>query len=170
MITASVSPWPTSTRRSSIVSLLAPSAPLQDSRLPATTTSWRRSGRVKVAGKDGEGYNLYPPTNITNLFANLLVGVSKKDKVQIRVGVCALLCAILNIRNDYIFNNAKFTSCRLFRCYAPDSYVVLPTTNGETRGFGHWVQPARKYFTGFIQPVQLAFWSSVNMLVQHRPF
>jgi hypothetical protein len=37
------------------------------------------------------------------------VGVSKKDKVQIRVGFCALLWVIWNIRNDYIFNNAKST-------------------------------------------------------------
>ena len=51
--------------------------------------------------------NLQPPTSINNLFGNWLRGVDKSEKVQIRVGVCALLWAIWNIRNDYIFNNAK---------------------------------------------------------------
>ena len=51
--------------------------------------------------------NLQPPTSINNLFGNWLRGVDKNEKVQIRVGVCALLWAIWNIRNDYIFNNAK---------------------------------------------------------------
>ena len=55
-------------------------------------------------------FNIHPPTNISNLFGNWLRGVDKKDKVQIRVGVCALLWAIWNIRNDYIFNNAKSSS------------------------------------------------------------
>jgi hypothetical protein len=55
-------------------------------------------------------FNIIPPTNITNLFGNWLAGVAKKDKAQIRVGVCALLWAIWNIRNDYIFNNAKSSS------------------------------------------------------------
>ena len=55
-------------------------------------------------------FNLTPPTNITNLFGNWLLGVSKKEKVLIRVGVCALLWAMWNIRNDYIFNNAKSSS------------------------------------------------------------
>ena len=54
--------------------------------------------------------NLTPPNNITHLFGNWLGGVSKTDKVPIRVGVCALLWAIWNIRNDYIFNNAKLYS------------------------------------------------------------
>jgi hypothetical protein len=55
-------------------------------------------------------FNICPPANITNLFGNWLGGVPKYDKVQIRVGVCALLWAIWNTRNDYIFNNAKSNS------------------------------------------------------------
>ena len=55
-------------------------------------------------------FSIIPPTNITNLFGNWLSGVAKAEKVQIRVGVCALLCALWNVRNDYIFNNAKSTS------------------------------------------------------------
>jgi hypothetical protein len=55
-------------------------------------------------------FNISPPANITNLFGNWLAGVPKKDKVHIRVGVYALLWAMWNTRNDYIFNNAKSTS------------------------------------------------------------
>jgi cellulose synthase/poly-beta-1,6-N-acetylglucosamine synthase-like glycosyltransferase len=39
-------------------------------------------------------FNIIPPANITNLFGNWLAGVEKKDKVQIRVGICGLLWAI----------------------------------------------------------------------------
>ena len=55
-------------------------------------------------------FNIQPPTSIANLFGNWLRGVSKEVKAQIRVGVCALLWAIWNTRNDYIFNRAKKTS------------------------------------------------------------
>jgi hypothetical protein len=47
--------------------------------------------------------NLPPPRNITNMFGNWLMGVDKKESAQIRVGVCALLWALWNVRNDYIF-------------------------------------------------------------------
>jgi hypothetical protein len=36
-----------------------------------------------------------------------VVGVNKKDKVQIRVGASALLWAIWNTRNDFVFNKSK---------------------------------------------------------------
>ena len=55
-------------------------------------------------------FNIKPPSDITNLFGGWLAGVSKKEKAQIRVGACALLWAMWNIRNDYIFNRAKKTS------------------------------------------------------------
>ena len=55
-------------------------------------------------------FNITPPTSITNLFGNWLNGVRKRDKTQIRVGVCALLWAIWHVRNDYVFNRAKNTS------------------------------------------------------------
>ena len=54
--------------------------------------------------------NLHPPNSIDNFFGNWLSGVDKKEKVQIRVGVCALIWAIWDIHNDYIFNNAKTSS------------------------------------------------------------
>jgi hypothetical protein len=55
-------------------------------------------------------FNISPPKNITNLFGNWLVGVNKKEKAHIRVGVCALLWAMWNVRNDYFFNKAKSNS------------------------------------------------------------
>jgi hypothetical protein len=55
-------------------------------------------------------FNIHAPSNVTNLFGNWLNGVSIKDKGHIRVGVCALLWAIWNIRNDFIFNKKSFPS------------------------------------------------------------
>jgi hypothetical protein len=55
-------------------------------------------------------FNISPPKNITNLFGNWLNGVPKNDKAHIRVGVCALLWAIWNVRNDFIFNKSSFPS------------------------------------------------------------
>jgi hypothetical protein len=91
----------------------------------------------------------------------------KKEKTYIRVGACALAWAIWRVQNDYIFDK-----CKVYYLYAVysvfytlDPYVVLPITNGETRGFDYWVQPAREGCTGFIQPVQLAFWSLIIMVM-----
>ena len=55
-------------------------------------------------------FSLPPPKNIKNLFGNWLNNVAKQDKIQIRVGVCALLWTIWNVRNDLIFNRTKTTS------------------------------------------------------------
>jgi hypothetical protein len=55
-------------------------------------------------------FDITSRTSINNLFENWLKDVNKNDKVQIHVGVCALLWAIWNVRNDYIFNNAKSSS------------------------------------------------------------
>jgi hypothetical protein len=55
-------------------------------------------------------FNIPPPLNITNMFENWLNGVSKKNKAQVRVGVCAILWAIWRVCNDCIFNRKKFPS------------------------------------------------------------
>jgi hypothetical protein len=55
-------------------------------------------------------FNIPPPANIINLFGNWLNGVAKKDEGQFRVGVCALLWAIWNVRGDFIFNKKSFPS------------------------------------------------------------
>jgi hypothetical protein len=70
--------------------------------------------------------------------------------------------------NDYIFNNAKSTSFMQVIPLAMDLYMVLPTTNGETRELGYWVQSARESCIGFIQPMQQVFRSLVIMLMLRR--
>jgi hypothetical protein len=52
-------------------------------------------------------FGLYTPKNTTKLFGNWLKGIPKKDLVHIRVGVCAILWAIWNARNDCVFNKPK---------------------------------------------------------------
>jgi hypothetical protein len=51
-----------------------------------------------------------PPMNVTNLFGNWLNNFDKKDVEQIRVGVCAIVWALRNARNDHIFNKQKVKS------------------------------------------------------------
>ena len=55
-------------------------------------------------------FSLTPPKNINNLFGNWLKGISKINLKHIRVGVCAVLWAIWNVRNDHVFNKPKQTS------------------------------------------------------------
>jgi hypothetical protein len=55
-------------------------------------------------------FSISPPTSTKNLFGSWLNGVSKVDKAQIRVGACALLWAIWNTRNDFIFNRETKSS------------------------------------------------------------
>jgi hypothetical protein len=38
------------------------------------------------------------------------MGLPKKDKKHIRVGVCAVLWSIWKVRNNYIFNKTSFSS------------------------------------------------------------
>jgi hypothetical protein len=52
-------------------------------------------------------FSISPTKNTTNLFGNWLAGVTKKETVQIRVGACAILWDLWNVRNDYIFNREK---------------------------------------------------------------
>jgi hypothetical protein len=41
------------------------------------------------------------------MFGNWLKGVEKKDKARIRIGICAIMWAIWNCRNDVIFNKCS---------------------------------------------------------------
>jgi hypothetical protein len=41
------------------------------------------------------------------MFGNWLNGIPKQDLVNIRVGVCTLLWATWNTRNDFVFNKPK---------------------------------------------------------------
>jgi hypothetical protein len=55
-------------------------------------------------------FNIMPPLNINNLFGTWLNGVPKSDKVNLRVGTCAILWAIWHVLNDFIFNKSRFLS------------------------------------------------------------
>ena len=50
-------------------------------------------------------FNINPPASIHNLFGTWLHGIDPIVAKHIRVGVCALLWAIWNCRNDLVFNN-----------------------------------------------------------------
>jgi hypothetical protein len=52
-------------------------------------------------------FGLPPPKNVKNLFGNWLAGIGKRDVKQIRVGVCAIIWAIWNARNDKVFNKTR---------------------------------------------------------------
>jgi hypothetical protein len=72
-------------------------------------------------------FNIYPPANITNLFGNWLL--LKRIKVSLEL-VCALLWAIWNVRNDFIFNQKSF----------PSFLQVIPLVT-------HWI-----HMWSFLQP------------------
>jgi hypothetical protein len=55
-------------------------------------------------------YNIPPPSNITNMFGNLLNGTDKTDKARIRIGVLALCWLIRNCRNDIVFKKKDSTN------------------------------------------------------------
>jgi hypothetical protein len=52
-------------------------------------------------------FNITPPLNINGTLPN---GVPKIEKVNIRLGTCAILGAIWHVRNDFIFNKSRFLS------------------------------------------------------------
>jgi hypothetical protein len=55
-------------------------------------------------------FNLSPPSSITNLFGNWLIGLDRINKARIRVGVSALCWSIWNFRNNIIFNGKESTN------------------------------------------------------------
>ena len=59
-------------------------------------------------------FNITPPNNINTLFGTWLDGIESETARHIRVGVCALLWAVWNCRNDLGFNRTTNTLfCRL---------------------------------------------------------
>ena len=53
-------------------------------------------------------FNVYPPTNIANMFGSWLNGIDKVTKACIRIGVAAVLWAVWNCRNDIVFNKTTY--------------------------------------------------------------
>jgi hypothetical protein len=102
-------------------------------------------------------FNIYPPTNITNLFGNWLNGVEKKEKARIRVacvlcyGLFGMFEIILSLI-DQLFHHF----CRYSSCYPFDPYVVLSPTAGGALIPGFWVQPFGNGCMEYVQPIRLA--------------
>jgi hypothetical protein len=87
----------------------------------------------------------------------LAQGYPKKDLIQVRVGICAVIWTLWNTRNDFVFKKPK----KLLRAgypygFPPDPYVVLSPTRGAVGGDEFWVQPFRDGSLRFIQPVRMA--------------
>ena len=49
-------------------------------------------------------FNIIPPVSIESLFGTWLAGVDHITASRIRIGICALMWAIWNFKNDMIFN------------------------------------------------------------------
>jgi hypothetical protein len=63
-------------------------------------------------------------------------------KLKIRVDVCAVIWAIWNTRNDFLFNSRKnLFLARYLYGYQLNLYVVLSSTRGAARGGGFCMQP-----------------------------
>jgi hypothetical protein len=67
-------------------------------------------------------FGLPPPKSIANLFWNWLSSLNKKDLKLIRIGICAIVWALWNARNDHVFNKPK----------APSFLQVIPMAT-------HWI-------------------------------
>jgi hypothetical protein len=98
-------------------------------------------------------YNIPPPTNVNNLFGNWLNGIDKKTKVRIRVGVCALVWAIWNCRNDVVFNrNVKPNVLQVIHRAVSSihmwSYLLPPEQRGPMDiGCNHFMMVVRAIFS-----------------------
>jgi hypothetical protein len=77
-------------------------------------------------------FNLAPPKNVTNLFGNWLKDIPKKEFLQIRVGVCAIVWAMWNVRKDFIFKKPR----------TPTFLQVIPLAI-------HWIR-----MWSYLQPVE----------------
>ena len=62
---------------------------------PLARVLWRT---VQIA------FNITPPNSVSTLFGTWFVGIESATARHIRVGICALLWAIWNCRNDLAFN------------------------------------------------------------------
>ena len=83
-------------------------------------------------------FNITPPNSVGTLFGTWLVGIEAKTARDIRVGVCALLWAIWNCRNDLAFKNNNYSFFAGFiPSYCADPYVVLTHSDGGQGSFGY---------------------------------
>ena len=102
-------------------------------------------------------FNINPPVDIASLSVTWLAGVEQITAARIRIGICALLWAIWNCRNDMIFNRQHINFfAGYLQSYSLDSYMILTHSYGLQGAFGYWVQPMGDGSSGYIQPVRMA--------------
>ena len=100
-------------------------------------------------------FNITPPNSVSTLFGTWLVGIESETARHIRVGVCALLWAIWNCRNDLAFNRTTtihflqvlFRDTALIRMWS----LLTPTEARErlVTGSVRWEMVARDIFNRF---------------------
>jgi hypothetical protein len=61
-------------------------------------------------------------------------GILKKDLIQIRLGVCMIIWAIWNTRNDFIFNKTKNTHFFRLSLWLPTGSVCGLISNKKSSG------------------------------------
>ena len=100
-------------------------------------------------------FNITPPSMVGSLFGTWLDGIESGTARHIRVGVCALLWAIWNCRNDLVFNRTSNTHFLqvLFRATALiRTWSLLTPTEARERlvtGSVWWEMVARDIFNRF---------------------
>ena len=100
-------------------------------------------------------FNITPPTSVNTLFGAWLAGIESETARHIRVGVCALLWAIWNCRNDLVFNRTSSTHFLqvLFRATALiRTWSLLTPTEARERlvtGSVRWETVAWDIFNRF---------------------
>ena len=113
---------------------------------PLARVLWRT---VQIA------FNITPPNSVGTLFGTWLDGIESDTARHIRVGVCALLWAIWNCRNDLAFNRITtihflqvvFHATALIRMWS-----LLTLTEARERlvtGSVRWEMVARDIFNQF---------------------
>ena len=100
-------------------------------------------------------FNIIPPVSIDALFGTWLNGVLPHIASSIRIGICALLWAIWNCRNDMIFNRLSMINFLqvIFRATAwiRTWSLLTPTASREqlATGCNRWEMAARVFFYRF---------------------
>ena len=100
-------------------------------------------------------FNITPPNSINTLFGTWLDGINYDIARHIRVGVCALLWAVWNCRNDLVFKRTTNTNFLqvMFRATALiRMWSLLTPTKARERlvtGSIRWETVARDIFNRF---------------------
>jgi hypothetical protein len=84
-------------------------------------------------------YNIPHPYNITYLSENWLNGIDKKTKARIHLGVCVLVWAIWNYRNDVVNRVAKPNFLQVIHKAASSFHMwsyLLPVEQREPMDIG----------------------------------